>query len=408
MRASCSALKRNFITSGRELVEGGQEATSLTHMLWYSVPMALRRQSLLLLASLLMGVTAGAVTAQRLPLFLQAASSSSLHMNERFIETVGTVELDLKNPDVVFAYVFAQLPQLVRVYPTENYYYFTFHANSQQISGNIRLDVEDRQVEVVDFAYFGVVNNPTKREDLDYTRGFKQFTGADGVRLVQQSPLAYVISYRGKDVTFLLNDLLQTLPEGVVLPAGEQFMARTFDESGFQFVLVYDTVHPQFRFVLDETASLPDVLQELEPGLLVGRLSGFAFFDDIVNHRKVLVGVDGNDIRRNNYYDGPFDQLADNFVHGDTLKGAMETTYPYVRGHIDYRGVFIDSNGKPQHTRLALTPYSTYDSLVELHHFVADCRHHRTHHEVLTCLTHDFKQDVPPATHTATPSRLLR
>ena len=59
------------------------------------------------------------------------------------------------------------------------------------------------------------------------------------------------------------------------------------------------------------------------PHVLIGRRSGFAFFKDIALHRKLLVGVYAGNIDVNNYLDGPFDQLPDNFLEGDELRPAI-------------------------------------------------------------------------------------
>ena len=45
----------------------------------------------------------------------------------------------LDDPKEVFARVFEQLESEVIVYPTENYYYFSFFANGRKYSGNLRL-----------------------------------------------------------------------------------------------------------------------------------------------------------------------------------------------------------------------------------------------------------------------------
>ena len=52
--------------------------------------------------------------------------------------------LDVADPMAVFAFVLDSLPDRVKVYPTENYYYFTFTHNGVDYAGNIRLDASDR------------------------------------------------------------------------------------------------------------------------------------------------------------------------------------------------------------------------------------------------------------------------
>ena len=325
------------------------------------------------------------------------APSSGIVMstNEAFVREARNRHVDLGDPEGIFALVFERLGDSVFVYPTENYYYFRFYADGQEVSGNLRLDAEDRDRGLLDFAYFAAANRPEKPADLEFSQHYRQLGAANGVRVTRRGALVYDVTFRGKTVRFRLNDLSQApVPSTSLLP-GEVFVERTCDDSGYQFVLLFDTGRNAFRFVLDESVRLPDVLKELEPHLLVGRLSGFAFWDDAPRGRKVLVAVDADNMRRNNYWDGPFDQLADNFVP-QALQGFMEKAYPYARGRIDRRGCFRSADGTRSNSRLALTPFQTYNSLAELRSFVAALRsRHADDADLIAALTHDYKQDVP-------------
>jgi hypothetical protein len=342
---------------------------------------------------LAVGIIAGSVASVHLRDSLHA-DRGAVFFNQEYIEAIRNNAIDLERPQVVFDYVFSQLPDTVHVYPTENYYYFRFYTGSQAIWGNIRLDTADRDEGLVSFAYFGAHNQSQQPADLDFSGSYKQLSAADGVLLLKDGPLRYTMTYRGKSVVFELNDVPQSLPEGMPLADGERFIARTFDESGFQFALLFDTIHEQFRFILDETVAQADVLSAAADNLLIGHLSGFAFWRDPLG-RKVLMGVNADNIRQNNYYDGPFDQLADNFVTGTTLRDAMKAAYPYLRGRIDERGVFLNDDGQRLSSRLAITPYTTYRSPAELRSFIAYCEENRPPNEQLACLTYDFKNDAP-------------
>jgi hypothetical protein len=86
-----------------------------------------------------------------------------LHTNQAYLEEAmraSTLEID--DPIKVFAFVFASLPERVKVYPTENYYYFTFVHAGAPYDGNIRLDASNRDDGKVIFAY---------SEDLKEWRG---------------------------------------------------------------------------------------------------------------------------------------------------------------------------------------------------------------------------------------------
>ena len=83
---------------------------------------------------------------------------------------------------------------------------------------------------------------------------------------------------------------------------------RTFDESGYQFFLLFNTTGNYFTWVLNEEEIVPDELVPVDDDLLVGRRSGFAFWVDPAHpDRKALVAIRGANATVNNYYDGPFD-----------------------------------------------------------------------------------------------------
>jgi len=89
---------------------------------------------------------------------------------------------------------------------------------------------------------------------------------------------------------------------------------------------------------------LPDELMPIGEDLLVGRRSRFAFWVDRAHDaRKLLVAIRGQNATINDYYDGPFDQLADNYV--DEANGAsyVVRASPSLDGRIDKWGYFLDS-----------------------------------------------------------------
>ena len=123
----------------------------------------------------------------------------------------------------------------------------------------------------------------------------------------------------------------------------ERFIQRTFDESGYQFYLLFNERDDYFFWVLNEEEPLRDVLDPLGDDLLVGRRSGFGLWIDRDHgDRKILVGVRQLNIRRNDYYDGPFDQLADNYADETAIAEYMQRAFPSLRGRIDKYGYYTD------------------------------------------------------------------
>ena len=147
---------------------------------------------------------------------------------------------------------------------------------------------------------------------------------------------------------------------------------RTFDESGYQFFLLFNTEDNYLFWVLNEEAELPDRLETLQPDLLAGRRSGFAFYVDSAHQdRKVLAAIRGANAIVNNYYDGPFDQLADNYVDETNVSEYLVRAVPTLDGRIDKYGYYLDRESS---SRVAVSPYFVYFSDLELLNFMAGVR----------------------------------
>jgi len=69
----------------------------------------------------------------------QGLGTPRLTTHESYVEDVlRQTQLPLADPVAMFAYVLGALPSRVRVYPTENYYYFSFVHKKVRYAGNIR------------------------------------------------------------------------------------------------------------------------------------------------------------------------------------------------------------------------------------------------------------------------------
>lgn len=288
--------------------------------------------------------------------------SSYLLLNQKWIEGLSTSTLDLTNVDEVFWHVFSRLPDEITVYPSENYYYFILHVDGRQLWGNIRLPAGRRENGVVSFAYFEYRESPYVTDPR--VRVSKFFTDADGVLLEELDPFKWNVRYKGKEVVFNLHKLNQDQPKLFQLGPNELSLMRTFDESGYQFFLLFNTKDNYLFWVLNEEEIVTDKLQPLLPNYVIGRRSGFVFLvDQNHNNRKVLVAIRGANATVNNYYDGPFDQLADNYVDQTNISEYLQLTSPTLRGRLDKYGYYTDRGGS---SRVAVSPYFVYFSEAEL------------------------------------------
>ena len=296
--------------------------------------------------------------------------SSYLLLNQRFIEGVSTITLDLDDEDAVFWQVFSSLPSEVVVYPSENYYYFILYVGRKQIWGNIRLPAGKREQGILSFAYFEYKESPYVTDPR--VRNSKLFTIADGLDIEELDRFSFLVRFNGKEVVFNLHQLSQEPPDRFRLARDEVSIMRTFDESGYQFFLLFNETGNYFTWVLNEEELVPDELVPVRPDLLVGRRSGFAFWTDPAHpDRKALVAIRGANATVNNYYDGPFDQLADNYVDETNVSEYMMQASPGLRGRLDKYGYFTDRGGS---SRLAISPYYVYYSEQALDAFLATVR----------------------------------
>ena len=289
-------------------------------------------------------------------------STPRLTTNEvEIVEALRPSAIAIDDPVAVFAYVLGQLPEQVRVYPTENYYYFHFTYNGVGYSGNIRLAAANRDRGEVNFAY----GEPPSDWNKNPPGRHAALGAAQGITVEKLAPLVYRISLAsplgGKSVTFVLNDLSQIKPPNGFLGTDEKFIGPVFDESGVRFFLMFNTRLKIFHFLLDETTQAADVLSPAKTTdrILIGKRTGFAFYR--YGNRKILIGVSARESRLNTAFDGPFDQLPENFIEGETLRDAIVSANPAVKGEIDRLGNFTkDSN------RYLIHPYLPYRRLSDL------------------------------------------
>jgi hypothetical protein len=281
-----------------------------------------------------------------------------------------TDAVNLDDVDDVFWYIFSRLPDQVTVYPSENYFYYILNVQGHQLWGNIRLPAGRRDLGVLSFAYFEFVEFPSVA-GTGFSRA-KYYTDADGLTIKKIDNFTYVVRYNQRSVTFNLHKLVQEPPKLFPLGKDERFIERTFDESGYQFFLLFNEKKNYLFWVLNEEEKFPDELDSLAEDVVVGRRSGFAFWVDKAHKgRKVLALIRSISVTRNDYYDGPFDQLADNYVDQTNVAEYMQRALPGLRGRIDKYGYHLDSE---RSTRVALSNYGTYFTQAEILAFIQSAK----------------------------------
>jgi hypothetical protein len=307
----------------------------------------------------------GALVALGLSLIAQTAVAQTperphLDTGENYVEQVlKPANLAIDDPMAVLAFVLDSLPERLKVYPTGNYYYFRFIHNGSQYAGNVRLDAASQEQHKVSFDYY--VDTTEWKDDLPVKH---LVLGAEqGVTVEKVENFAYRVSYKGKSVVFALNDLSQVKPPAGAIAPDERFLGTIFDESAIRFFLVYNHKLKMFLYILDETEKVPDEFfpAKATDRILIGERTGFAFYRDLKRERKILIGAFAANSFVNNYFDGPFDQLPENGLEGDTLRNIILEIEPDLKGKIDRLGWFNDGSGQ-----YLVHPYMLYRKLDEL------------------------------------------
>jgi hypothetical protein len=322
-----------------------------------------------------------------------AAEKPKLYTNQSYVEDVNNREaLPIGDAKAMFAWVLGELPSRVKVYPTENYYYFYFYHQGSRYAGNIRLDAVTRDEGKVNFAYYVDMNEWHLKED---NRQYVALGKDDGITVEKVERFLYRVSYGEKSVLFELNDLSAAKPSANVLGPDEKFLGPIMDESGVRFFLVFNEKLKIFHYILDETIPLADELfpTKRTPQILVGRRTGFAFYQDARLPRKIMIAAFEANVRVNNYFDGPFDQLPDNFLEGDALRRAILMESPALKGEkMDRFGHSPDGD-----IRYLIGPYVFYRTEDDLYQFHACATSKKVaHDDYYLCFVGDQDEENGP------------
>ena len=214
------------------------------------------------------------------------------------------------------------------------------------------------------------------------------------------------MTYGSRSVVFELNDLAKVAPPPSAVRKEEKYLGPVFDESGIRFFLVFNPEVKAFHFILDESVMPADEFftSAVSPNVTIGRRTGFAFYKDRFAHRRILVGVHAGNTSINNYLDGPFDQLPDNFIKGDELLDAILTVTPELTGTLDRFG-----NSPDDSKRYLIAPYMQYEQEDELKLF-DECARSEKPSSYYSCFSfgpgsdEGFSPEEPPPLDTIPPS----
>ena len=290
--------------------------------------------------------------------------SSSLWARPVVVVQSQLSDAELRDPMRVLQEVLTALPESVAVLPTENYCYWQLHGAGKCLWGNLRLASGLREQGRISFAY----SEHPRQADRGQIAGAVRPGAAEGVTVECPDAFTCAVAYAGRRVVFHLHKIPQLSPRGFALRNGEHFVARTFDESGLPFFLIYHRPLRAFFWVLNEEQPVDETFTANGEASCGGR-TGFVFYKD--GDRRVLVSVSRASRDANDYFDGPFDQLADNYADQTNLRAFLEEGYPQFRGRIDKWG-YLQSRSDGR--RVAVGTCQAHDSVAEAVAFIRAAR----------------------------------
>ena len=286
-------------------------------------------------------------------------AGSGVFSNEAYINGLYT-NMNLVSSEDVLRHVFKSLPDHAVVYPSENYYYFRFSGRGHSVAGAFWLGVQKIDSGLVGFSFTRKPEARDRFADPGRTPLYRDFGAADGVTVTRIDDFNIEIAFEDKTVHFELYRAPLRPGERCALRADEVFVGPCFDESGLRFDLLFNTAAHRLFWVLNEDHFVPDQLTALSANVSVGERSEFVFYTDSLNRRKILIGVNRINVADNTWYDGPFDQMPDNYV-----RAGLTDMRTFLAQHHEVDAQQLDQYGfvlPRKMTRLGVDAYCRYDS----------------------------------------------
>ena len=307
----------------------------------------------------------------------------AVSFNQDFIEGLYS-ELAVDDPDVVFGAIFAALNEEAVMYQSGGHYYFTMNANAKTLVGNLMIRDYDANEASVMLAYFSYDENGVYQDRAGIK---KEFSSEDGVFVECLGSLAYSVTYSGKTVAFRFPDNSGETPAEGNLAEDEVLIAPIFDESALKFFLIFNRQEKHFMYTLNENGFTPEEFLPVNDDVLLGRRTGYLFYSDDEHDRKILIGVNANSTRRNNWYDGPFDQVPGTQPHYDRIVEYVLEAYPQTEQYFeDYGGPTPEAG-----YGVSIRPYDHYYSIQQVAERIEECSDSSlSRAEFYKCITADF------------------
>lgn len=231
-------------------------------------------------------------------------------------------------------YILKVLPETIRVYPTENYYYFIVPYCGNLLKGNMKFDFFYGNTYLVRIGYESYANISIINNIKIDTFKFKEW------KIKQIDKLSPEGTFTNVRISIEIGDTLIdkivsffSLPmKYAKFPDSYKIIFNTMDESGFIFTLTYNEDINNFVWFLNDRQFIRFKINKYKGPIYFEPISGFLFAK--VNKKYVLVGVPLLNVVENNWWDGPFDQLNDRSWNPQ-IKKYIQKVYPSLGSEVD-------------------------------------------------------------------------
>ncbi len=244
----------------------------------------------------------------------------------------------------ISSFILSETPETLIVYPTENYYYFLLPFCGKILKGNIKFDFfyndSPPTVRLIyeDFRHINIPSN----------KSFEHYTWTEKDKSLQIREIdknTYLISLKLPNSTIEKTVKFVEVPGRYNdVPENSEHIFNTIDESGFVFSLIFDTTLHNFIWLLNDSQIVNFSIERFSGPLYYEPISGFLFIKSTAGF--ILTGVPLLNVVKNNWWDGPFDQLNDRdwnpkmYLYMISIYSSIDTLltpYLYQKNEVDKR-----------------------------------------------------------------------
>ncbi|MFZ1560855.1 MAG: hypothetical protein WAT37_13060 [Saprospiraceae bacterium] len=284
----------------------------------------------------------------------QKTNVINFQTNQEYLESLNNRKIDFSDTLAVIKLILSNLNDTSIVYPSEGYYYFTFSNEGTLYVGNLGFWEDAPSLVNFNISESNSINDETtESEDFEFQHSIGNNDGA----IISKNNNFVQIQFENMSKVFKLHNEDENEFSRCV---DEKLIGTCFDESGVKFFLIYNVTNKAFYYLLLDTHMVD--LIKVNHNIYYDKRTLFAFYNDQICNRYILIGVSRINAESNNWFDGPFDQLPErNIIQADIDFDKMIMERRSTES-VDKVGNYINN---PK-ARVALCSYIEYTNLSQL------------------------------------------